>query len=134
MSRNLTWALTQGHNVNVVKRDGLVFSQERGNVMNVNSARFTPILNKKAVDVSIAPNGKTISVSTTRRGACCKPAKKWASTNIHNDQKTYAHLRNHLKTYGADKNTIKLSQKRAYILLRAIARKNGKKQAPAKKD
>ncbi|KAF9917342.1 hypothetical protein FBU30_000797 [Linnemannia zychae] len=66
MSADLTWLLIKNNNSFLVKRSGVQFSTEAGNLLNKNSFKYSGIANKKTVDVSAAPSGRGVVVSTPK--------------------------------------------------------------------
>ncbi|CAO3574513.1 unnamed protein product [Mortierella alpina] len=64
MSADLTWLLIKNNNSFLVKRSGVQFSSEAGNLLNLNSFKFSGLANKKTVDVSAAASGRGVVVST----------------------------------------------------------------------
>ncbi|KAG0248111.1 60S ribosomal protein L28 [Mortierella polycephala] len=64
MSADLTWLLIKNNNSFLVKRSGVQFSSEAGNLLNQNSFKCSGLANKKTIDVSAAPSGRGIVVST----------------------------------------------------------------------
>jgi large subunit ribosomal protein L28e len=67
MSESLVWMLIKNNNAFLQKRgrtarSGAVqFSSERGNLMNVNSFKYSGLANSKAIDISIGAGGITLS-------------------------------------------------------------------------
>ena len=68
MSADLTWLIVKNNHAFLHKRDRAQFSCESGNVMNLNSYKFSGLANKKTVDVSQDAAGK-ISITTKKPSA-----------------------------------------------------------------
>ncbi|KAF8980946.1 60S ribosomal protein L28 [Entomortierella lignicola] len=66
MSADLTWLLIKNNNSFLVKRSGVEFSSEAGNLLNKNSFKYSGLANKKTVDVSAAPSGRGVVVATKK--------------------------------------------------------------------
>ncbi|KAG0200018.1 60S ribosomal protein L28 [Mortierella sp. GBA30] len=66
MSADLTWLLIKNNNSFLVKRSGVQFSSEAGNLLNKNSFKYSGIANKKTVDVAAAASGRGVVVSTKK--------------------------------------------------------------------
>ncbi|KAF9183771.1 60S ribosomal protein L28 [Haplosporangium sp. Z 767] len=66
MSADLTWLLIKNNNSFLVKRSGVQFSSEAGNLLNKNSFKYSGLANKKTIDVSAAPSGRGVVVGTKK--------------------------------------------------------------------
>ncbi|KAG0288729.1 hypothetical protein BGZ96_007529 [Linnemannia gamsii] len=66
MSADLTWLLIKNNNSFLVKRNGVQFSSEAGNLLNKNSFKFSGIANKKTIDIAAAASGRGVVVSTPK--------------------------------------------------------------------
>ncbi|KAF9925045.1 hypothetical protein FBU30_005124 [Linnemannia zychae] len=66
MSADLTWLLIKNNNSFLVKRSGVQFSTEAGNLLNKNSFKFSGIANKKTIDIAAAASGRGVVVSTPK--------------------------------------------------------------------
>ncbi|KAG0047544.1 60S ribosomal protein L28, partial [Linnemannia elongata] len=66
MSADLTWLLIKNNNSFLVKRSGVQFSSEAGNLLNKNSFKYSGIANKKTVDISAAASGRGVVVATPK--------------------------------------------------------------------
>ncbi|KAG0240888.1 60S ribosomal protein L28, partial [Mortierella sp. GBA43] len=76
MSADLTWLLIKKNNSFLVKRNGVEFSSEAGNLLNKNSFKYSGIANKKTIDISAAPSGRGVVVSTKKASVpAFKPSK-----------------------------------------------------------
>ena len=51
MSNDLIWELVKGNNRFLVKRDGVTFSKEKGNLMARNSRQFSGLANSRVVHI-----------------------------------------------------------------------------------
>ncbi|KAI1296184.1 hypothetical protein EDD11_007514 [Mortierella claussenii] len=68
MSADLTWLLIKNNNSFLVKRSGVQFSSEAGNLLNKNSFKYSGLANNKTVDISAAPSGRGVVVATKKSG------------------------------------------------------------------
>ncbi|KAJ3037896.1 60S ribosomal protein L28 [Rhizophlyctis rosea] len=68
MSTDLVWLLTRDNSSFLVKRNGIQLSREPGNLLNLNSRKFSGVAAKKSVDVSAAPKGVTVTLRKTKAG------------------------------------------------------------------
>ncbi|KAG0004555.1 hypothetical protein BGZ79_008904 [Entomortierella chlamydospora] len=76
MSADLTWLLIKKNNSFLVKRSGVQFSSEAGNLLNKNSFKFSGLANNKTVDISAAPSGRGVVVATKKTSVpAFKPSK-----------------------------------------------------------
>ncbi|KAF8938606.1 ribosomal protein L28e [Dissophora ornata] len=76
MSADLTWLLIKNNNSFLVKRSGVQFSSEAGNLLNKNTFKFSGIANNKTVDIVAAPSGRGVVVATKKTGVpAYKPSK-----------------------------------------------------------
>ncbi|KAF9897166.1 60S ribosomal protein L28, partial [Lobosporangium transversale] len=76
MSADLTWLLIKNNNSFLVKRNGVQFSSEAGNLLNKNSFKYSGLANKKTVDITAAPSGRGVVVATKKaKVSAYKPAK-----------------------------------------------------------
>ncbi|KAF9911052.1 hypothetical protein EC991_004925 [Linnemannia zychae] len=66
MSADLTWLLIKNNNSFLVKRSGVQFSSEAGNLLNKNSFKFSGLANKKTIDIAAAASGRGVVVSTPK--------------------------------------------------------------------
>ncbi|KAG0252756.1 hypothetical protein BG011_006815 [Mortierella polycephala] len=66
MSADLTWLLIKNNNSFLVKRSGVQFSSEAGNLLNQNSFKYSGLANKKTIDIAAAPSGRGVVVSTKK--------------------------------------------------------------------
>eukprot|EP01084_Bolivina_argentea_P208268 355161_1 len=62
MSNDLQWMLLKKHNAFHVKRSGVLFSKEKGNLTNRNSYKFSGLVNKRVVSINAA--GSKIQLRT----------------------------------------------------------------------
>jgi large subunit ribosomal protein L28e len=58
MSSDIVWQVLRHHNAHIVKRDGIIFSSEPGNVANIHSYKFSGLANKKVVHVGAGKDKK----------------------------------------------------------------------------
>ncbi|GJJ78342.1 large subunit ribosomal protein L28e [Entomortierella parvispora] len=66
MSADLTWLLIKNNNSFLVKRSGVQFSREAGNLLNKNSFKFSGIANKKTIDIQAAERGVVVSTKNNK--------------------------------------------------------------------
>ncbi|KAK3838035.1 MAG: ribosomal protein L28e [Linnemannia gamsii] len=66
MSADLTWLLIKNNNSFLIKRSGVQFSKEAGNLLNLNTFKFSGIANKKTIDIAAAASGRGVVVSTPK--------------------------------------------------------------------
>ncbi|KAF9332270.1 hypothetical protein BGZ91_011772 [Linnemannia elongata] len=78
MSADLTWLLIKNNNSFLVKRSGVQFSSEAGNLLNKNSFKFSGIANKKTIDIAAAASGRGVVVSTPKTKGIRKSARSVA--------------------------------------------------------
>ena len=64
-SSDLIWSLVRNNNAFLVKRNGAQFTKEPGNVMNVNSFKYSGLANSKSVNV-VSKKGKAALVLKNR--------------------------------------------------------------------
>jgi large subunit ribosomal protein L28e len=65
MSHSLVWEVLKSNNAFVVKNNGVTFSREPGNLLNVNRKRFSGLANARAIDIRPTRNTKTVSYFST---------------------------------------------------------------------
>ncbi|KAF8920447.1 ribosomal protein L28e [Dissophora ornata] len=76
MSSDLTWLLIKKNNSFLIKRSGVQFSKEAGNLLNKNSFKYSGLANKKTIDIAAAPSGRGVVVSTKKTNVpAFKPTK-----------------------------------------------------------
>jgi large subunit ribosomal protein L28e len=136
MSSSLIWEVVKRQNSFLVKRDGCKFSREPGNVTGTNKHKFSGLANRRSVDIRVEKKkGKTIEMRLKKRGSTHKVANRWRSTNIHNAQQSFKSVRHVIKAGRYRRDLMGLAQKRAWILLRSIARHAANtRKAAAKRD
>ncbi|KAG0330624.1 60S ribosomal protein L28 [Podila horticola] len=76
MSADLTWLLIKNNNSFLIKRSGVQFSSEAGNLLNKNSFKFSGLANNKTVGIEAAASGRGVVLSTKKSGVpAYKPSK-----------------------------------------------------------
>ncbi|KAJ3054528.1 60S ribosomal protein L28 [Rhizophlyctis rosea] len=101
MSSDLVWLLTRNNNSFLVKRNGIQLSREPGNLLNLNSRKFSGLAAKKTVDVAAAPKGVTVTLRKTKAGN--KPvATANATTYTKGTRASAKSVRNLLAHYRPD--------------------------------
>ncbi|KAG0048030.1 hypothetical protein BGZ83_006955 [Gryganskiella cystojenkinii] len=78
MSADLTWLLIKNNNSFLVKRNGVQFSREAGNLLNKNSFKFSGIANKKTIDIQAAERGVVVSTNKKSKVTLTKGIRKSA--------------------------------------------------------
>ncbi|GJJ71730.1 large subunit ribosomal protein L28e [Entomortierella parvispora] len=78
MSADLTWLLIKNNNSFLVKRSGVQFSREAGNLLNKNSFKFSGIANKKTIDIQAAERGVAVSTKKNNKVVLTKGIRKSA--------------------------------------------------------
>lgn len=75
MSAELQWGLIRNYNAFMVRRSGVTFSREAGNLLNKHSFKYSGLAQPKVIRITAVPTG----VAVTRRSTK-KAANKIAST------------------------------------------------------
>ena len=79
-SNDLIWALVRNNNSFLVKRNGVQFTKEPGNVMNKNSFKWSGLANSKTVSV-VSKKGKA-ALRLKTRAAGNKPKNAFKEVNL----------------------------------------------------
>merc|ERR1719253_1808407 len=88
-SSDLQWMLLKDNTSFLVKRNGTQFSSEAGNLMNLNTFKFSGLANKKTVDVNLNKDGKIeVSMKKNKDSVARKPASSYARNLLNK------HMRN----------------------------------------
>jgi len=66
MSSDLQWQLIRHSNAFVVKRDGITFSSEPGNLTNKHSFKFSGLVNRKTVGVEVKDKKISLALKNVR--------------------------------------------------------------------
>ncbi|RUS20776.1 ribosomal protein L28e [Endogone sp. FLAS-F59071] len=66
-SADLVWSLVKDNNAYLVKRPGVQFSSEPGNLTNLNTYKYSGLANNKTVGIVAAPSGKGIELITKKQ-------------------------------------------------------------------
>mmetsp|Transcript_91543 Transcript_91543/g.197946 ORF Transcript_91543/g.197946 Transcript_91543/m.197946 type:complete len:128 (+) Transcript_91543:26-409(+) len=87
MSQDLTWQLIKKHNAFLIKRDGVLFSTESGNLRNKNSFKYSGLANFKTVGVELNGNEKGCVFVTKKSGAAARrrPVTSYNKTVLKKD-------------------------------------------------
>jgi large subunit ribosomal protein L28e len=104
MSAELTWAIIKNNSSFLIKRNGLVFSTERGNLRNENYFKHNGLVNQKAVDIS-AGKDKSIVVSfkSTKKSKLRKPGSTYVTRTLKRDFRRVSNtIFNDIITYRPD--------------------------------
>ncbi|KAI9000238.1 ribosomal L28e/Mak16 [Gaertneriomyces semiglobifer] len=100
MSGDLIWMLTRNQSSFLVKRNGIQFSKEHGNLLNINSFKYSGLAQPKTVHVSAADKGVAV---TTKKTTAKKIAKNTHSTTIKKSTRSAAKsVRNIVLSYRPD--------------------------------
>lgn len=122
MSAELQWECVRKFNCFVVKRDGAVFSTERGNLMNKHSFKYSGLVHARSVRVeSAGVAGVTVSRRRSKAGskvatAFSRPALVKASTGIKTIK---AKIAGDLEKSFYRRDLIAAAQKRAAMIIKA---------------
>ena len=121
MSAELQWECIRKFNCFVVKRDGAVFSTERGNLMNKHAFKYSGLVHSRAVRVEGCAGGVTLSRRLTKAGnkvsgAFCRPALIKASSGI---KTVKAKIGGDLDKSFYRRDLIAAAQKRAALIIKA---------------
>ncbi|KAI8369597.1 ribosomal protein L28e [Radiomyces spectabilis] len=80
MSADLVWALIKNNNSFLVKRPGVQFSAEKGNLLNLNTFKYSGLANEKAAAVQPAARGVRVTLKKAKNAQT--PAKSTHSVVI----------------------------------------------------
>lgn len=121
MSAELQWECIRKFNCFVVKRDGAVFSTERGNLMNKHAFKYSGLVHSRSVRVEACAGGVTLSRRLTKAGskvsgAFCRPALIKASSGI---KTVKAKIGGDLDKSFYRRDLIAAAQKRAALIIKA---------------
>ncbi|KAJ3215402.1 hypothetical protein HDU67_000447 [Dinochytrium kinnereticum] len=100
MSSDLVWLLTKNNSCFLVKRNGVQFSREAGNLTNKNSFKYSGVANSKAVGISAAAKGVTVTLKkktvpatkpgkTVQKTTVAKPGARSVAKSVRNIVKGY---------------------------------------------
>jgi len=100
MSRELVWQLVRHHNSFLVKRGGVAFSREPGNLLNKNSYKYSGFADQ-AVDIRPAEDrGVVLSLKSKKRSHLRKPAVTYNRITLKkNYRRTARSIATSLKKY-----------------------------------
>lgn len=82
VSADLVWQCTRKHNAFLVKRNGIVLTSEPGNPTNINSAKYSGLASKNAVDVKATKDTVTITMKKSKDQN--KPGKSMRVVKVKN--------------------------------------------------
>ena len=121
MSAELQWECIRKFNCFIVKRDGAVFSSERGNLMNKHSFKHSGLVHSRVVSVEATNAGVTLSRRRSKAGnkvatAFSRPALVKASTGI---KTVKAKIGGDLEKSFYRRDLIAAAQKRAALIIKA---------------
>jgi large subunit ribosomal protein L28e len=101
-SPELVWALLKKQNRFVIKRNGVTFSTEPGNVRNLNKFKYSGLAPKKIVSVEPGPRSHII-LSYKRKGRGHKPATQFIRIVLKKDPRRVNHaVRHYVRRYRPD--------------------------------
>jgi large subunit ribosomal protein L28e len=135
MSTDLTWMLIRNNSAFLVKRGGLQFSREAGNLMNRNSQKYTGLATTKPVTLQAAPaSAKGVQVRLTKKAVpAAKVAKHTRTITLAKGFRSSAKSVRSLlgKAYRPDLATVAVARLRAIcdsqkpVKLRAVKKARG---------
>lgn len=125
----LMWSVLRQHSSFTIKTAHRQFTREPGNLLNVNSFKYSGLAHAQTIDVRPAPTGKGVQMTVTRKAAVNKPAKRQATTTF-----PVVGVRRVAKTVrGLAKNGYRADlQHAALARVSAIKRSQQKPSAPVK--
>eukprot|EP01100_Stratorugosa_tubuloviscum_P000284 TRINITY_DN1060_c0_g1_i1.p1 TRINITY_DN1060_c0_g1~~TRINITY_DN1060_c0_g1_i1.p1 ORF type:complete len:235 (+),score=85.62 TRINITY_DN1060_c0_g1_i1:224-928(+) len=82
LGSDLIWGLIKKHNSFIVRRNGVSFSRESNNLMNLNSYKFSGIARNKAVGVNIHNKIVTLTTKKSKHAKAVKPIKSILRTRL----------------------------------------------------
>ncbi|KAJ3290896.1 60S ribosomal protein L28 [Borealophlyctis nickersoniae] len=101
MSTDLVWLLTRNNSSFLVKRNGVQFSREPGNLLNINSLKYSGVAPHKNVDVAATDKGVVLSLR--KKGAANKPVKSLHQVTLTTGARSAARsVKNVVKGYRPD--------------------------------
>ena len=80
MSADLVWQLVRNNSSFLVRRNGVEFTSEPGNLTGCNTFKFSGLANTKAVDLSVKKGKVTIGLKKTKQSKVRSPAAAWSSS------------------------------------------------------
>jgi len=104
MSSDLIWELTKNQNAFLVRRNGISFCREKGNLTNINSKSASGLANHKAMDIRLSKEGGVaVSLKSSKKSNQRKPATQWNSvTHKGNFRRIAKTIRSQLTKYRPD--------------------------------
>ena len=102
-SQDLVWLIVRNNSSFLVKRNGVQFSAEAGNLLNRNSYKYSGLANNRVVDIKAAKEkGAVVSVRSAR-DKTRKPSTALKAVSLKRDFRRVARgLRNSVTTYRPD--------------------------------
>ncbi|VDL70482.1 unnamed protein product [Nippostrongylus brasiliensis] len=127
MSRDLTWQIIRKNSCFLRRQKGIqkLFSVEPFNLRGINSPRFNGLINKKAMDIAPAKDGRGVVVSLKVPGKSGRPAKSVNTIRLRNSDKMLRSVKSIAKSQGLTPY-YKLAQRRAAAILRSQQPKSKK--------
>lgn len=77
----LLWSIVRNQNAFLIKRPRVQFTREPGNLLNLNSYKFSGLAHAQTIDVKPAPE-KGTQVVVSKKAAMHQPAKKTVATTF----------------------------------------------------
>ncbi|KAI8914838.1 hypothetical protein PhCBS80983_g00773 [Powellomyces hirtus] len=104
MSSDLIWLLTRDQSSFLVKRNGIQLTREPGNLLNLNSLKYSGLAQRKSIHIGAAESGKGVTVVTQKTSVPFhKVAKASHSTTISKGTRGgHKSIKNILHTYRPD--------------------------------
>jgi len=130
---SLLWELVKDNNSFLVKKHGVTFNREKGNLTNLNTYTHSGVVQKKAVDIQPGKDKGAIVVSLKSSSSSKqrKPAKSWSSVTYKtNSRRLQRILRKRLVSYGRP-DLVPVALARASQLVKAQRTKPAKRSARA---
>eukprot|EP01102_Stenamoeba_stenopodia_P005903 TRINITY_DN16615_c0_g2_i2.p1 TRINITY_DN16615_c0_g2~~TRINITY_DN16615_c0_g2_i2.p1 ORF type:complete len:144 (-),score=49.14 TRINITY_DN16615_c0_g2_i2:166-597(-) len=131
---SLTWLLIRNNNSFLVKRNGAQFSTETGNLTNKHSQRYSGLVNKRVVDVSVIKGKPVISLRAAKGRKAVQPANAWRRVRLAKHFRANAKtITGNVKGYRGDLTKAALARyTKISRVLKAIKKKAAKKPAATK--
>jgi large subunit ribosomal protein L28e len=101
-SPELVWALLKKQNRFVIKRNGVTFSTEPGNVRNLNKFKYSGLAPRKIISAEAGPKSDVI-IMYKRKGRGHKPATQFIRVTLRKDPRRVNHaVRHYVRKYRPD--------------------------------
>jgi large subunit ribosomal protein L28e len=112
ISSDLKWLLLRKHSSFLIKRNGIQFSSEKGNLMNLNSFKYSGLASDQSVDIkSHSEGGIQLSTKHKKKSFLRKPSRMWNSIILKKDFRRVSRSIKHiLKNYRPDLMKVALAK------------------------